>query len=80
MPLRRKLKLLVILSAYLQSDAGLARLRTARRIADELSTAEIDELTGDCLICAPSALSRLARTAIGRGREAWPDAGHSRTC
>ena len=54
---------------YLQSDAVLARLRTARRIADELSTAEIDELRR---LLAPrtSALSRLARTAIRRAGSA----------
>jgi FkbM family methyltransferase len=75
-PLVRELKVLVILSAYLQSDAVLARLRTARRIADELSTAEIDELRR---LLAPrtSALSRLARTAIRRagsaGRRALAD-------
>jgi FkbM family methyltransferase len=43
-PLAQELKLLLILSAYDQMDAVLARLDELRRAGDDVSTEEIDEL------------------------------------
>jgi FkbM family methyltransferase len=63
--LARKLKLLTALSAYLQVDALLARLRSSNSIAGELSSTEIAELER---VLAPRAgpVVRLVRRVLGR--------------
>ena len=63
--LRRELKLLVILSAYLQIDAVLARLGSSATIADALGAAETDELKR-LVAPRPGPIARLAGKAAAR--------------
>jgi FkbM family methyltransferase len=63
--LPRELKLLVILAAYLQMDAVLARLRSSPTLADALTAAERDELKR-LLVPRPGPIARLARRAASR--------------
>ena len=63
--LNRELKLLVILSAYLQADAVLDRLRSSQRLAEQLDAGELDELER-LLAPPPGRMKRLARRALGR--------------
>jgi FkbM family methyltransferase len=62
---RRELKLLVILAAYLQVDAVLARIRSSNALGGRLGADELAELER---VLAPraSAVRRLARRAFGR--------------
>ncbi|HEX2358426.1 MAG TPA: FkbM family methyltransferase [Solirubrobacterales bacterium] len=70
LPLARELKLLVILSAYLQADAVLARLRSSEPIAAGLNTNELDELVR-LLVPRPGPIRRFARrVSAGRARPA----------
>ena len=63
--LARELKLLVILSVYMQVDAVLARLRSSRLIAERLSGAEVQELER-LLAPRPGRLTRIGRRALAR--------------
>jgi FkbM family methyltransferase len=63
--LHRELKLLVILAAYLQTDAVLDRLRSSRLLAEHLNAAELNELER-LLASRPGRMKRLARKALGR--------------
>lgn len=65
LPLRRELKLLVILAAYLQADAVLTRLKSSSALARELSARELTELER-VLVPKPGAARRLARRALRR--------------
>jgi FkbM family methyltransferase len=65
LPLLRELKLLVILSAYLQMDAVLTRLAESPSWPETLATGEIEELQRS-LVPASGALGRLGRRALGR--------------
>jgi FkbM family methyltransferase len=67
--LQRELKLLVILAAYLQTDAVLDRLRSSRGLAERLNAAELKELEG-LLVSRPNWIRRLARKALGRSTSA----------
>ena len=66
----RELKLLVILAAYLQTDAVLDRLRSSPRLAEQLDAGELNELE-QLLVPRPGRIERLARRALRR----WSSAG-----
>lgn len=61
----RELKLLVILAAYLQTDAVLDRLRSSPRLAEQLDAGELNELQ-QLLAPRPGRIERLARRALRR--------------
>lgn len=61
--LHRELKLLVMLAAYLQSDAVLERLRSSRTLMNQLSAAELGELE-TVLVPRPGLIRRFARRAL----------------
>jgi FkbM family methyltransferase len=63
--LHRELKLLVILAAYLQTDAVLDRLRSSRLLAEQLDVRERNELEG-LLAPRPGPMKLLARRVLGR--------------
>jgi FkbM family methyltransferase len=63
--LQRELKLLVILAAYLQTDAVLDRMRSPHRLAEELDAEELEALE-NFLVPRPGRFRRLTRRALGR--------------
>jgi FkbM family methyltransferase len=63
--LHREMKVLVILAAYMETDAVLHRLRSSRRLSEELDADELNELER-LLAPRPGWMKRLARRALRR--------------
>lgn len=63
--LRKELKLLVIMAAYLQADLVLGRLRTSNALTSQLSADELAELES-ILVPRPGPVRRFVRRALRR--------------